>query len=316
MLIRINDLYRDFHVPVAGPGDRHYGGEGWVNTPCPFCSGNPGNHLGYCVDPASRFAGRFVCHRCGGKGTLRALSRLLRVEDEGRLWAIMAKYGSVTPRAALAPTRKAKVLRTVDLPPLTRRLGEVPGAVRYLRGRGFDPEEIERLWRVGATGPGSVVKGKSGSLDMSYRIIIPVLLNGRVVTYQGRDWTGKSPRKYLACLPELEGWPIKETLYGLDEAGDSQEVALMEGVTDVWRWGPGAVACFGVKHRPEQVRLLARRFDRVLVAFDPEGGAKVQSRRILRELKELGVEVRRLLLPKGKDPGDMAREDLLRLARS
>lgn len=303
-------LFADFHVPIASPGQRHHR-QGWVNTPCPFCTGNPGNHLGYCTDPRSEFFGRFVCHRCGGKGTLRVLARLLRVEDEGRLLAMMAKYGGAVPIRHLPPPRREKVPRTADLPPQMRCLREVPGAVRYLLGRGFNPEELGRDWDVRATGPGAVVRGKDGGgLDFSYRLIIPVYRHGKLVTYQGRDWTGKSPRKYLACPPWAEGWPIKELLYGLDgETGD--EVVLMEGVTDVWRWGRGgAVACFGIKHRPAQVRELARRWDRVRVAFDPEAAAQGQARRIIRELEEWGLEVSKMRLPKGMDPGDMTREDL------
>jgi len=310
----IERMFSDFHLPIASPGERHYH-LGWLHTPCPFCSGNAGNHLGYCMDPASRFFGRFICYRCGGKSTMRVLSRLLRIDDEARLLAIMAKYSIAPQTRHLIPPRKRKLAREVNFPPLTRSLGEVPGAVRYLLGRKFDPDEIQDLWRIMATGPGSVVRTREGkSVDFSYRIIIPVFLRGKMVTYQGRDWTGKSSRKYLACPPEAEGYPIKDLLYGADEAEESGdgEAVLMEGVTDVWRWGPGAVACFGIKHSPHQIRELARRFDRVTMAFDPEGTARMQARRIAKELEWLGLEVRSPRLPWGKDPGDMEREDLRR----
>ncbi len=313
----VRRLFTDFHLPIASPGERHYH-QGWLNTPCPFCSGNPGNHLGYCYDPTSRFFGRFVCYRCGGKGTLRVLSKLLRIDDDVRLIGIIAKYG-ITPgmrRPILPPTKRRKLAREADLPPLLRRLKEVPGAVRYLVGRKFDPEEIEGLWKVMATGPGSIIRSEDGrSVDFSYRIIVPVFLKGKLVTYQGRDWTGKSSKKYLACPPWAEDYPIKDTLYGADEAEESEnnEVVLMEGVTDVWRYGPGAVACFGIKHRSSQIRELARRFDRVTVAFDPEGAAKIQARKIARELEEWGLEVKSTRLPRGKDPGDMNRNELKKI---
>jgi len=316
-------LFTDFHLPIASPGERHYH-QGWINTPCPFCSGNPGNHLGYCYDPTSKFFGRFVCYRCGGKGTLRVLSRLLRIDDEIRLIGIVAKYGIITSWTRNPPTTtltKKKKLSTkeANLPPLIRCLKEVSGAVRYLRGRKFDPEEIEGLWKVMATGPGSVIRtGDGKSVDFSYRIIIPVFRKGKLVTYQGRDWTGKSSKKYLACPPWAEGWPIKDTLYGVDEADDAGngDAVLMEGVTDVWKYGPGAVACFGIKHRQTQIRELARRFDRVTIAFDPEGAARIQARKITRELEEWGLEVRSPRLPRGKDPGDMDREELRRMLRN
>lgn len=307
-------LFRDFHIPMASPGQRHYR-QGWVNTPCPFCTGHPGNHLGYCIDSKSEFFGRFVCHRCGGKNTFRTISKLLGIEEEARVWSIIGQYGGATKRTILSTRMVLRPPRNVDLPPRTTRLMEVPGAIRYLKGRKFDPEEIEQVWKVMATGPGAVVKSKDGKqLDFSYRLIIPVYHQDKLVTYQGRDWTGKSSRKYLACLPELESRSIKSLLYGMDLVS-TNETVLMEGVTDVWRYGAGAVACFGVKYHQNQVRELLKRFDRIVMAFDPEAVAKIQTWKLMRELKENGVDVIRMKLPKGRDPGDMTREELFKLLK-
>ena len=39
-------LYQDYGVDHLTEGHKHCR-DGWVNTPCPFCSGNDGYHLGW-----------------------------------------------------------------------------------------------------------------------------------------------------------------------------------------------------------------------------------------------------------------------------
>jgi len=313
--MNFHQLVKDFKLPYSSPGQRHYR-QGWINMPCPFCSGNPGNHLGFCLDPSSIFHGRFVCHRCGGKNTFQVISKLLQITEEEKVWGLLFRY-HITRSAPLPVTKpklRMKPLRNVNLPPKTMCLGKVLGAVRYLRKRGFDFEELEALWGVQATGPGSLVNTERGSLDFSYRLIIPIYHQDKLVTYQGRDWTGKSTKKYLFAPPEIESRSAKNLLYGLEKV-ESDEVVLMEGVTDVWRYGKGAVACFGISYSQQQMLELAKRFTKVIVVFDWEARARLQARKLIKELEEWGVDCTMVKLPKGKDPAEMNREELKGLVR-
>jgi hypothetical protein len=308
----IVQLLKQFHINPAGPGQRHYR-KGWVNLPCPFCSGHPGNHLGFCVDPKSRFFNRFVCHRCGGKGTFRALKAILRIEDDWRVSELIQRFGGTTGEWRPQQKPAKRIIREIRLPPNSKKLTSVAGAASYLKSRGFDPEEIEEVWGVVATGPNS----KVGRVDYSFRLIIPVTLGGKVVTYQSRDWTGKCDpkRKYLACLPEFESVPIKDTLYGLDQSDGMGMVRLMEGVTDVWRWGPGALGIFGMKVTQNQILEIIRRFDQAVLMLDEEGEARKKARQTAAELTCWGLETQRVRLPRGKDPGSMNQEELRRLGQ-
>ena len=54
----IERIYRDYNIPHATEGHKHCR-EGWVNTACPFCSGNEGLHLGY--NNADDY---YFCWRC------------------------------------------------------------------------------------------------------------------------------------------------------------------------------------------------------------------------------------------------------------
>jgi DNA primase len=187
----------------------------------------------------------------------------------------------------------------------------VPGACKYLTSRKFDPEELEVKWGVMATGPGAVLKLGDRTVDFSYRVIIPVYYKGKMVSYQGRDWTGRNSPKYLSCPNAIEGMPIKSTVYGLDECQERQAV-VVEGAFDVWRIGPGAaVALFGIKHRLSQIKLMVERFDHITMLFDPEPRAKLQALSVARALESCGVGVRMIVLPSGdKDPADMSKDEL------
>lgn len=309
--MNITKLYRDFNIPYASSGQRHYR-TGWVNTACPFCagSGKPGNHLGYCMDSKSQFYGRFVCWRCGSKPFYFALAALLKTTEQ-QAREIATRYGGEPNPEAIKPRPlllQEKPLRNIHLPPGTKKLLDVVGACRYLERRGFDPEQLAKQWGVKATGPNAILtRDGNHRLDLSYRLVVPVYYRGVVVSWQCRDWTGKAALKYLTCPPELESRHHKALLYGMDEALGKGCATLVEGVTDVWALGPGAVACFGIKYRPEQVRKL-KQWPTVRMMLDMEPAAQLQASQITTELEEAGVETTHMWLPKGKDPADMIKE--------
>ena len=317
-MMNILKLYKDHHITIAGPGQRHYR-YGWVNTPCPFCtgSGKPGNHLGFCVDPADERFGSFVCYRCGGKRVLDAISGVLGISKE-QARNIIASYGGISTVPTLIKPKAIRYTREVLLPPRTKRIQDIPGALKYVLDRRFDPDYLEQVWGVRATGAGSVVKAKDGDknikVDYSYRLIIPVYHKGKLVTYQGRDWTGKVSPKYKAAHPSVEAAPIKDILYGLDKAEGIDTGVLVEGVTDVWRIGIGGIACFGIKYREPQVRLLIEHFKALKILFDTEPQAKIQALKIIKALVPY-LPVDWIKLPKGKDPADLTQEEIKELLR-
>ena len=312
----IEKLYNDFSIPVAPRGHQH-STKGWVNTHCPFCFGSKEYHLGYCADPDSTYFGRFQCWRCGGHKVIITLEKLLHLPFT-RIKVLTQEYGGV-----VYSKREIKVNRAivpVSLPPNTKEVFQISGAIDYLYGRNFNAQELEAFWGIKATGPASIIKVGRKTLDYSYRIIVPVYYEGRLVTYLGRDWTGRNSVKYLTADPSIESTPIKEILYGLDKAkrirlqeGRDFRAAILEGVTDCWRCGPGSVATFGIKFTQQQVRLKSKNFNSVCIMFDSEPQAQRQAQKLAVNLKERGVDAKVIKPPVGIDPGDMDRDELLRL---
>lgn len=294
MIIDIIRLYNDRGVRYELPGHKHVT-DGWVGVPCPFCSGNPGYHLGYCTDPGSRYAGRYVCWRCGPKKTLVALGRILST-DENETRHVLHLYrqdNGALPAYKPEIKRRRELLLPAGTDKMTRRHRD------YLQQRQFDPNQLEQLWELQGTGPVG---------DYKHRIIIPIRHRGKLVSYQGRDITGKSGMKYKACRQEHEVIEHKHCLYGLDKA-KRDRVIVVEGVTDVWRLGPGAVATFGVKFKPAQVALLLR-FKRVFILFDPDPEAQHQAELLGTCLAGAGRDIQIIQLDgTSGDPADLPQQE-------
>lgn len=293
-MIDIIRLYNDRGIGYELPGHKHVSA-GWVGIPCPFCSGNPGFHLGYCTDPGSRYAGRFVCWRCGPKKVYDVLCRVLSMDKSG-VRGLLGIYEQNFPmNFENNKEEKRERKSSLVLPPGTDKMKQ--NHRKYLIDRKFDPEKLEKEWGLKGTGPVGPYK---------HRIIIPIEHHWKLVSYQGRDITGKSDMKYKACRQEDEVRDHKDCLYGLDKT-KSNRVIVVEGVTDVWRLGPGTVATFGIKYKPAQVRLLLN-FAMVFILFDPESEAQEQAKKLGLELKTAGVQSELIDIFSG-DPGDLSDKD-------
>lgn len=290
--MNIIQLYKDFNVPYATEGHKHCR-EGWVNTTCPFCTGNPGLHLGYDME-----GDYYVCWRCGWKATYKTLAVLLRVEEK-EAKEIARKYGGKSYSKNTANMNNVVKLgsKKFRLPPGTDMITE--RHKNYLRKRKFDPEVIERLWDIKGTGPVSLMD----DISFSHRIVIPIYWNDSIVSFQTRDITDKHSLRYISCPEKREIVKHKRVFYQAIPSQDSDTCICVEGVTDAWRFGIGAIAVFGIKYTKYQVREISKRFKKVFVVFDDDPQAVVQSEKLAAELAFRGVDSYSIRI-KG-DPGSM-----------
>jgi hypothetical protein len=172
-----------------------------------------------------------------------------------------------------------------------------------LRTRGFDTEELVKLWDVKSI----------GCLGGMYanRILMPTVLDGVPVSWQTRTVKGESVQgKYLTAPPSHEAVFHKTLVYGMDYAKRAGMAVVVEGVMDVWKLGPGAVHTFGVQWGDGQVKMLAE-LERVFVMYDNEEDVlkrrevRKSARALAYALTGLGVEVECVWLDKYHDAGDM-----------
>lgn len=133
-------------------------------------------------------------------------------------------------------------------------------------------------------------------------MIAPITFRSQPVSWQGRDITDKQRAKYLPCPNEQEILPHKHLLYGFDKAR-WETVVVVEGITGVWRLGPGSVGTFGVKYTASQL-LLLQSFEKVIIFYDGDMAGQEASDKMGVELTGIGHEVE-IWEPFKNDSGDI-----------
>ena len=112
------------------------------------------------------------------------------------------------------------------------------------------------------------------------------------------------------------GW-VSRVLYNSDNSAGWPFVVLMEGPSDVWKFGNGAVALLGKELGEHRMRLLEKYWPGapVVVCLDADDeDARLKQQRLVQQLSSrLGVPVLGMELPQGKDPGDLETEELYQL---
>jgi hypothetical protein len=287
-------LYNDYGIEYRTEGHKHTR-SGWVNTECPFCTGNPGLHLGWNLKDEY-----FYCYRCGWKSTVKTISMLTHLQTY-EVVDLLPKYG--INRTIIKQVIQSK--KQFQLPTHTSFLKS--SHKRYLIERGFNPDKLELMWGIKGTNPVS----KLGSLSYKYRIIIPFIWNGEIVSFDSRDITDEAMNKYQACPAEYETIPHKAILYGNQEEWNPNLGICVEGPTDVWRIGYQAFATSGIQYTHEQVRVMSNTFRRIAVVYDDDPQAQVQAKKLVAELKFRNVDAFNVQI-KG-DPGSMNEKEVREL---
>ena len=190
MATDIVQLLNDYNIPNQTEGHKHCR-PGWVNVKCPFCTGNPGLHLGITLNGKTSY-----CWRCGWHPVEVSLLKLIPRISREQVKQLMIDYIGVTYRVT-ETTVKVKTLAFTH-PTNTGELN--PFHKRYLEKRKFDPDKLIKEWGILGTSPISILKTRNKSINYSNRILAPIYWNGDEVTFQARDITNHHPMKYLASL--------------------------------------------------------------------------------------------------------------------
>lgn len=289
--MNIEQLYLDYNIFFLTEGHKHTS-PNWVHTECPFCTGNPGYHLGY-----SLISENYTCWRCGWHPVSLTLSKLMRL-PEYEVIKIIKEYGITlkSDKREIIPLIKTKHKFPSNVIPLSLRHKV------YLAKRKFDPEYLERTWKLMGTGPVSNLD----NISYKHRILIPFIWEGNQVSFDSRDITGKHQNKYQACPKAREYIEHKSILYGNQEAWKETGI-IVEGPTDVWRLGETAAATSGIKVTTAQIRVISKSFKKVIVIFDNEIEAQKQAKNLVKQLKFRGVKAKNLTVD--SDPGSMKEDD-------
>lgn len=233
------------------------------------------------------------------------------------------------------PTKKVEVQRpTAEGLKLPFALS-IPGPngenLTYLANRGIDVATAKRfglqycekaLWSV-------KLDGQTYTQDYSNRVIIPVNdLDGKLVSFQGRDMVGTAEKKYLFPMGFAS---TGSHLYNGDRVSHgTKRLAVGEGAFDViamemafssspYTADVGVVGTFGKHLSFGHVESQVEKFERLRVergvehvTFMWDGEAQALKDAIVAGLilKGRGLQVAIALLPPGKDPNEIPPNDV------
>jgi len=264
---------------------------GWIEIRCPFPMCNdPSEHMGINLSSSM-----YNCWKCGEHGPFTKLVKVLlnigwkNAEDLASEYfkpslATKYKHEETPHKASLHFPKEA----TSKLPDLHKD---------YLRNRNFDPKQIRKDYDIMAC-------YQTG--NYAYRIIIPIFMFGKPVSFTARDVTDEQETRYKNMPNEKSVIPVKQCLYNIDNAGDT--LLIVEGPLDVWRMGKGAIATMGTKITNTQIKIIIdRKPKRVFVLYD--WGAYSEAYKLAHTLSpyvEHGVET---LTIDVKDPAELTEKD-------
>ena len=263
--------------------------EGWINIECLWCD-DPSHHLG--ISPSNLYH----CWRCGLKGS--AIDIVMKVENcsYGSALIVMENYEDYLP-GYVNQEEKTQGVSRIKFPSDMKDLESLHR--NYLIKRGFNPEELIEKYQLKAC----YLTG-----EFKYRIIVPVILDGRTVNFLGMDVTGQAKYRYKNNSNDNAIIPIKSLLYNLDSVQNT--ALIVEGITDVWRMGDGTVATMSMEYTQEQILLLCRKkVKKAVVMFDGEELAIRKAYKLANALSAAIPVVEVFELPSG-DPAELSEKEV------
>lgn len=267
---------------------------GWININCPWC-GDKSNHLGI-----NLWSKKMHCWKCKPKGSVINLVMLLDGIPFSIAEKVMFQYEDLYFYQHI-PKEKEKVKFQL---PKEASSTFANNFINYLIGRGFDPKEIIPKYQL--------ISGTHLG-DYKFRIIIPVIMYGRMIGFTSRDITGKAELRYKECPKEMAIIPPEQWLYNLDTVGEA--IAFVEGPFDVMRCGNGFVSNLGTSFSLSFVSILKNRgVKRAFTIFDPEKEATKQSIKLRNLLSTVIPHVENINLNEG-DPAELSDQDVKVLRR-
>ncbi len=177
----------------------------------------------------------------------------------------------------------------------------------HLRSRGFTEAEM-----IAAN---LVFKSRSGNsvLDRFYnRVMFPIIdVRGNVIAFGGRIMSDQKP-KYLNTSDTLV-FNKSYNLFSLNNAKNSKSDSLIlcEGYMDVISLNQAgftnAVATLGTALTADQASLMKRYCKEVILCYDADEAGQKATARAINILRGVGLPVRVISIPDGKDPDEFIR---------
>ncbi|MBQ6840444.1 MAG: DNA primase [Oscillospiraceae bacterium] len=234
-----------------------------------------------------------------------------RYRQQERLWALMKEAGRFFYQQLYAPAG-AKCLEYVAGRGLSKSIvtrfgiGYAPDSwnalVDAMRKKGYTDKELRDADLVGE---------KNGRIYDRFRnrLMFPIFdVRGNVIGFGGRVLDDSKP-KYLNSNETLI-FNKRKNLFGLNFAKKTKQpyMILVEGNIDVvtlHQYGfDNAVASLGTSLTEEQVTLLSRYTEQVVLTYDGDEAGQRAAQRAIPMLEKSGIQVKVLRMKDAKDPDE------------
>lgn len=293
--MNITDILNEYRVPFKRHGETHHATTNYAQIDCPMCGAKGKWRMG--IHLTKNYA---TCWNCGPHQLLQVLTEITgagyaKCQDLVHSLKKNARFIEQELGVHKQPRGSLVFPKGVD------KL--LPAHRKYLRNRGFNVRELERLWGV---------KGIGMEVNLSWRVFIPIYHHGEVVSWTTRSISDDCERKYISASPEQESVSHKEILFGMDYVRHAAMVT--EGPLDAMSIGPGAVATLGTTVTKTQVEQLAR-IPLRYICLDNEPQAQARAEGLCNRLGVFPGETRRVVLDSGKDPGECSMQELTELRK-
>ena len=234
-----------------------------------------------------------------------------RYKKQERLWALMKEAGRFFNERLYAPEgaacREYITKRGLSKHIVTQfGMGYAPDSwnalVDAMRKKGYTDQELRDADLVGE---------KNGRIYDRFRnrLMFPIIdVRGNVVGFGGRV-IGQGEPKYLNSNETLI-FNKRKNLFGLNFAKKTKEnaIILVEGNIDVvtlHQFGfDNAVASLGTSLTEDQVTLLSRYTEEVILTYDGDEAGQRAAKRAIPMLEKAGIKVRVLQVKDAKDPDE------------
>lgn len=290
--MNIEDFCREHGIEFRQPGEHHHSTSGFLQLDCPHCSPKSGKfRLGWNLK--YKYAS---CWTCGKVPTIDTWCELTGLSPK-EIRAILGDIESIRYVTQQAPGK-------LKIPPNINRLHSIHK--NYLHHRGFSYKQIKELidkWKI----RGFDWKGK----EYAWHIFIPIYADNQLISWTTRSIADGDTKKYKHAPSEMEKFPGKNTLYGIDFCQHS--ILVVEGPLDVWKVGPGAAAILGTAYTRAQMLAISRFQNRYICLDEDEPGRKAAAK-LTGQLMMFPGSTFNIRL-NAKDPGEASDNELADLRK-
>jgi len=232
----------------------------------------------------------FYCFSCGvGGGPLQLVSQLV---DGVISWRDLERWYEEGLSPDEIPVRKTPSLSEIASLVMPQKVVTLPNAPR---------SKDSFLAALG------ILYIREGHL--AGRHVIPIMLNGELVAYEARDFTGGLTPKVLI---QPQGAKVHSYLWSIDSIVPETPVIVVEGIKGaiaVMRFGyPNVVSSFGSKLSADQVSLLiSKKPVEIILAYDADTAGVEGAFNAITNLVAW-ADLYIVTLPDGMDPWDVSQE--------